>query len=100
MNDLMLHFSGGDLSRLRALVAAVDKEIEHSRGTPAPAEAPPPKTALELTWSRLVDMLDLGAEPEMRTCPKCKALCMLGATRCSQCWASLPALSAKAKQAA
>lgn len=91
MNNLMLHFSGADLSRLRNLVASVGKEIENSRAPLSPGQGKPPKTALEMTWSRLVEMLDLGAEPEMQTCPNCKALCMQGATRCSQCWHSLPA---------
>jgi hypothetical protein len=39
-----------------------------------------------MSWSRLVAMLDLGAEPEMRTCPKCQHLCMLKATLCDHCW--------------
>jgi hypothetical protein len=43
-----------------------------------------------MTWSRLVEMLDLGAEPEMRECPNCKHMGMLLATRCGHCWAVLP----------
>ena len=100
MNNLMLTFSGVELSRLRTLVAAVGKEIALVLGAPTPAASQTPGTGLDMTWSRLVDMLDLGTEPEMRECPACKHLCMLGATRCGRCWTSLPALKAKENLAA
>lgn len=93
MNNLMLTFSAADVSRLRTLIAEVEKEIGLVLGTLTTAEGPPRKTALEMTWSSLVGMLDLGPEPEMRVCPECKHPCMLGATRCGHCWTSLPALS-------
>ncbi len=99
MNNLMLSFSGADLSRLRALVTAVGKEIALAPGATAPASQPP-RTALDMTWSRLVEMLDLGTEPKMRTCPACKHTCALGATRCGHCWSSLPALKAAERLAA
>ena len=100
MNNLTLKFSGVDLSRLRTLVAGVEKEVGLVARAAAPPQSPPPGTALEVAWSRLVQMLDLGAEPEMRECPVCKDLCMLGATRCWHCWASLPAAKAKEKAVA
>jgi len=100
MNNLMLTFSMADVSRLRALVATVEKEIALVPATGTAAQGAPPQTALEMAWSRLVGMLDLGPEPEMRTCPACKMICMLAATRCSRCWASLPALGSKEKAAA
>jgi len=90
MNILMLSFSGADLSRLRALVTAAGKEIE-SRS---------PRTALDISWSRLVEILDLGAESEMRRCPTCHHQGALGASRCGFCWTSLPATKAPAKLAA
>jgi hypothetical protein len=95
MNNLMLSFSGAELSRLRTLVTAVGKEIglvPHGNTT-----SESPKTALDTTWLHLVEMLDLGVEPEMRECPECKRPCMGGASRCGHCWAVLPPLKSKAK---
>jgi|WetSurMetagenome_2_1015567.scaffolds.fasta_scaffold1516228_1 hypothetical protein len=100
MNNLTLKFSGVDLSRLRTLVAGVEKEVGLVARAAAPPQGLPPGTALEVAWSSLVQMLDLGAEPEMRECPACKDLCMLGATRCWRCWATLPAAKAKEKATA
>jgi hypothetical protein len=91
MNNLMLRFSGAELSRLRTLVAAVEKEVALTASSDPLPQGQPPSTGLAEAWSRLVGMLDLGAEPEMRQCPVCKNLCMLGATRCGHCWSSLPA---------
>lgn len=99
MNNLMLHFSGADLSRLRVLVADVEKQVVGGRDKVGPADRQP-KTALETSWSRLVALLDLGSEPEMRECPSCHAMGMAGATRCGNCWASLPAVAPKEKRAA
>jgi hypothetical protein len=100
MNNLMLKFADAELSRLRTLVAEVEKEVAAASSSTAPAGGQIQKTALDTTWSRLVLMLDLGSEPEMRECPACKGICMLGATRCIHCWSSLPALKAAAKTAA
>jgi hypothetical protein len=99
MNNLMLSFSGADLSRLRTLVTAVGNEVALAPGA-TKAESQSPRTALDMTWSRLVEMLDLGTEPETRECPTCKRQCALGASRCGFCWTSLPALNAKQKLAA
>jgi len=100
MNNLMLSFSGAELSRLRTLVTAVGKEIGLVPGGSPTAESPSPRTGLATTWSNLVAMLDLGSEPEMRECPECKRPCMGGATRCMHCWAVLPPLKAREKLAA
>jgi hypothetical protein len=100
MSKMMLSFSGADLTRLRTLVTAVDKEIARVPGAARTAERQTPRTALDLTWSHLVEMLHLGAVPEMRACPGCKNLCPLGATRCSHCCGSLPPLRARGKLAA
>jgi hypothetical protein len=89
MNDQMLSFSGAELSRLRTLVHAVAHEI--AQLSPATAGDVHPKTALDLTWSRLVELLDLGTEREMRDCPHCKHPHPVGATLCGYCWTALPA---------
>ena len=93
MNNLMPSFSAADVSRLGTLVAAVRKEIALVPDAPATTEGPPRHSPLEATWSRLVGMLDLGPEPEMRVCPECKHPYTLAATRCGHRWASLPPLS-------
>jgi hypothetical protein len=95
MNNLRLSFSGVDLSQLRTLVAEVDKEIAHIPGAKPDAGSQTPRTALNLSWSNLVELLDLGTEPEMRTCPECKHLCTIGASRCGYCWTSLAPLVPK-----
>jgi hypothetical protein len=99
MNNLMLSFSGADLSKLRTLVTAVEKEIALVPGATA-VKGASPRAALDLTWSRLVEMLDLGTEPEMRTCPACRQPCAVGASRCGHCWVSLPPTKAREKLAA
>lgn len=99
MNNLMLSFSGADLSRLRALVTAVEKEVALAPGATT-LKSPGPRTALDMTWSRLVEMLDLGAEPETCECPACKQPCAVGASRCGHCWVSLPVTRAREKLAA
>ena len=100
MNHRMLTFSGVDLSRLRNLVAAVGKEIALVPGAATTAESQTPRTALDMTWSRLVEKLDLGTGPQLRACPACKHLYTLGATRCGHCWTGLPAPQAREKLAA
>jgi hypothetical protein len=100
MNNLMLTFSGVELSRLRNLVAAVGKQIALAPGAATTAESQTPMTALAMTWSRLVEMLDLGTGPKLRACPECRHLYTLGATRCGHCWASLPTPQTREKLAA
>ncbi|MGD0836294.1 MAG: hypothetical protein ABSB49_06585 [Polyangia bacterium] len=99
MNNMMLTLNAADVSKLRTMVAAVEKEMALVLGTLTTSETQPRKTALEMTWSNLVGMLDLGPEPEMRVCPECQHLCMMGATRCANCWIQLPAPATKAKAA-
>jgi hypothetical protein len=95
MNNLSLSFSGADLVRLRTLVATVGAEVAHAAGATPPLATPGPRTALDATWSALVDMLDLGTTPEMRDCPQCGHQGMLGATRCGYCWIQLSPPTAK-----
>jgi hypothetical protein len=97
MNNLMLTFSAADVSRLRALVATVEKEIALVPATGGAVEGPSPKTSLGEAWSLLVKMLDLGPEPLMRTCPTCKQPSMLAASLCGHCWSRLPALKSTEK---
>ena len=100
MNNLMLSFSGADLSQLRTLVGEVGKQVALVPGAATAGESQNPKTALDTTWTRLVQMLDLGAETEMGKCPECHRPVMLKATRCGYCWAPLPSLKTKEHLAA
>jgi hypothetical protein len=95
MNNLILSFVGADLSRLRALVAAVGKQIALAPGATVAASISP-RTELDKNWTRLVEMLDLGTDPEMRDCPICKNQHRLGATRCGYCWNTLAPSQSKA----
>jgi len=92
MNSLRLSFSGAELTRLRNLVADVANEVTviRQRDRTTPEEREDSSTPLDLTWSRLVEMLDLGPEPAQHECPRCKRLNMLGTTRCETCWSVLP----------
>ncbi len=100
MNNLRLNFSGPELSRLRTLVEAVERQIRLVQDPAAAGEGPAPRSALDMTWSKLIEMLDLGTEPAMQTCPHCHGLWMAGATRCGNCWASLPAMTPRAAKTA
>lgn len=95
MNNLSLSFSGADLERLRALVAAVGAEIARAQDEDPNRAASGARTALDSAWSDLVKMLDLGTAPEMRKCPQCGRLGMAEATRCGYCWTSLLGLKTK-----
>lgn len=90
MNNLRLSFSGPELSKLRAIVEAVGKEVELVTSPSVAGKAPISSNALDRLWTDLVQMLDLGPEPSFWPCPRCHALCMAGATRCGNCWAELP----------
>jgi hypothetical protein len=93
MNNFMLNFSGTELSRLRAKVEAVGKEIGVVTGSAPTSQGATPNSALATTWAELLQLLDLGGEPAMQHCPNCQALCMAGANRCGNCWVSLPTSS-------
>jgi hypothetical protein len=89
MNNFMLNFSGTELSRLRAKVEAVGKEIGVAAASPS-SQGATPNSALATTWAELLQLLDLGSEPAMQRCPKCQAMCMVGANLCGNCWVALP----------
>ncbi|MCA9677195.1 MAG: hypothetical protein H6709_13820 [Kofleriaceae bacterium] len=65
-------------SRLRGLIAKFDQELTGTE--PAPMVA---------AWQNLVAALDLGPEPEVKTCPTCGAIGLRNASRCGHCWAHL-----------
>ena len=82
------HVTDSGLPRLRATVAAIDREIDRLRRSQEDAH-PNPLNALVASWADLVKQLALGAEPAVRLCPYCKRFCMHDATRCGYCWTPL-----------
>jgi hypothetical protein len=76
--------SYGDKSvaTMRTLVAVIDRELA---GATAAGE-------LRVAWDRLVEILALGAAPELRECPSCHNTGMRAASRCMYCWSSLAPL--------
>ena len=78
----MSNYTDGAVTKLRAIVAAIDQEILQV----------PPTPALRAAWSELVAVLALGPAPETRECPVCHGIGMRAAKRCGNCWAPLAAL--------
>ena len=72
---------------LRIKVTAVEADID---GLSSPTGSTPSGIAgLQSSWGALVEQLDLGSAPELRSCPKCNQLGMAAATRCGYCWERL-----------
>jgi len=78
-------------TRLRVLVAHVESTIAGLRT----AETDD-KQALERAWASLVVGLDLGREPDLRTCPSCRRSILHAAVRCRYCMRSSPAGTSQA----
>lgn len=75
----MSNYSAAAVTKLRAIVAAIDQEIVQA----------PPTQALRAAWAELVDVLALGPAPQTRECPACHGIGMRAASRCGHCWAAL-----------
>jgi hypothetical protein len=63
---------------MRATVADIERQLKDT--------APGPLSA---SIASLVQQLDLGPEPKLRSCPACGATGMRAATRCGTCWVKL-----------
>lgn len=75
-------------SRLRAIMATLERQIASVGEGPNPDEA---RRALFVTFRTLVAELGIGPEPQTRKCPNCGNIGMQAATRCGYCWATLSA---------
>lgn len=73
-------------SRLRTIVAKVDREI--SLLSTEVTNNRKPTNDLPAAWGELVKALVLGPEPEVRECPVCQGIGMREATRCLYCWST------------
>jgi hypothetical protein len=80
------HFEHAKAERpdLRAIVAAVDREVAQLPGDAT--------SALRRSWTELVALLALGPPPELRQCPVCGHVGMRAATLCGYCWTRLSPL--------
>ncbi|HEU0032631.1 MAG TPA: hypothetical protein VFQ53_18490 [Kofleriaceae bacterium] len=76
------HYSDAAVTKLRAIVAAIEHEIVQV----------PPTSALRAAWAELVDVLALGPAPLTRECPACHGVGMRAASRCGHCWVALEPL--------
>ncbi len=76
------HYSDAAMTKLRAIVAAIDREIAQT----------PPTAILQAAWGELVQVLALGPAPQTRECPACHSVGMRAASRCGRCWAALEPL--------
>lgn len=86
----MSHYTDGAVTKLRAIVATIEQEIQLA----------PPTPALRAALTELVEVLALGPEPQTRVCPKCHGVGMRAASRCSNCWAALEPLPRLSEEAA
>ena len=77
-------------SRLRDIVASVEREMARLPEPIQTADGKAPPSGLHAAWARLLDQLALGPEPEVRECPVCKHVGMRSATVCGYCWTTLP----------
>lgn len=85
------HYADEAVTKLRAIVAAIDQEFANA----------PPTPALRAAWTELVTVLALGPAPQTRECPACHGTGMRAASRCGECWTALeplPAVSEGASQ--
>jgi len=88
---LSSHYGDAAVTKLREIVAVIDREIVQV----------PPTPALRAAWAELVAALALGPPPQTRECPACHNIGMRAASRCGHCWAALeplPVLSDEAWQ--
>ena len=76
-------------TNLRTLVTTIDGEVAHLSSYPAGAIPPSSILELQASWARLVGLLALGPEPQVRPCPTCNRMVMSAATRCGHCWNKL-----------
>ena len=76
------HHGDAAVTKLRAIVAVIDREIVQV----------PPTPALRAAWTELVEVLALGPAPQTRECPACHGIGMRAASRCGYCWAALERL--------
>jgi hypothetical protein len=86
MSATQFEISDGDRSRLRAIVAMIDRELSCLSLEATPEDHRAATRGLAASWAQMVEVLALGPAPEVRECPVCREPCMRAATRCGHCW--------------
>jgi len=76
-------------SRLRATVAAIERELARFPAEVTNDNRATPADGLRASVADLVGQLALGPEPEYRQCPVCKRVGLRVATVCGHCWTNL-----------
>ena len=79
---MSMSYGDESVATLRTLVATIERALVNTA----------PGDELRAAWTKMVELLALGAAPELRECPVCHAVGMRAATRCMNCWSSLPLL--------
>jgi hypothetical protein len=89
MSAPQLSLADAERSRMRVLLATLEREIARLPQPAAASDGAKSVDTLRTTWAQLVGALALGPEPELRQCPVCGHQGMRAATRCGYCWTKL-----------
>jgi len=89
MNDARDSVPDAKRSRLRATIAAIERELARFPAEVTSDNRATPADSLRASVADLVGQLALGPEPEYRQCPACKRVGMRVATVCGHCWTNL-----------
>jgi hypothetical protein len=89
MNSPLFPLPDAARSRLRAIVATIDREISRLPRQVTTDDSRSPPNGLLASFTALVEQLALGPEPKVRQCPVCKHIIMRAATLCGHCWTKL-----------
>src|SRR6185295_15065787 len=93
MRDAPFDPAESDKVRLRLVIADIDRDLAClAREAPA-AEHRQAIDTLIGSWARLVELLALGAAPQLRQCPGCGSSVRRAAPRCGHCWSPLVPLA-------
>lgn len=96
MSPPQLDLPNDQPSRLRRVVATIEIHIARLSMEGTAEEHRTAASALALSWAGLLEILDLGPQPETRACPSCQGRARRQATLCGYCWSKLEPLAAPA----
>ena len=89
MNDSRDSVPDSKRSRLRATIAAIERELARFPTEVTNDNRATPADSLRASVADLVGQLALGPETAYRQCPVCKRVGMRVATVCGYCWTKL-----------
>ena len=89
MNDSRDSVPDAKRSRLRATIAAIERELARFPSELTNDNGATPAESLRASVADLVGQLALGPEPAYRQCPACMRVGMRVATVCGHCWTKL-----------